>query len=72
MNKRKLNKIISLNKDGVSFQLCISMIIDLSKDSNTAAGFIEDFIHIRAPQIWKDLIRQGAGETPDLLTIDDK
>lgn len=37
MNNRQLSKIISLYKDGVSSEICIAIIMDLTKDINPLA-----------------------------------
>ena len=72
MNKRTLNKIISLHKDGISFELAASMIIDLSKTSNEAADWIAQFISIRAPQLWHDMhFKKLEDAEKDLISIKD-
>ena len=43
MNKRKLSKIISLYKDGVSPEVCASSIIEMSKSKTEAGIFITKF-----------------------------
>ncbi len=73
MNKSKLNKVVSLNKDGISFQLCISMLVQLSKSPNEAGQYIEEFIKIRAPQIWADLTKDKTlPPEGDAVTIEDE
>jgi len=35
MNKRQLKKIITLYKEGLSCEICISVMLDLMKDKST-------------------------------------
>jgi|GEM_PF-2461871 len=43
MNSRMYKKIISLYKEGITSQVVVKMIIDLSKHSTEAAEKIDDF-----------------------------
>jgi hypothetical protein len=53
MNKTNFNRICRLHKEGISEEVCISMIIELAKTKNKAAFFIAAFMQSEVFPKWQ-------------------